>query len=828
MSRLTHSISTWSRELIVGVRTLARQPAFSLAAIATFALGIGAATAIFSVVYGVTFRPLPYPDPDRLIRIYEASHAAGDAKHPVSEATFHEWRTNLSTVASVALITDARTRFLDGDSPRPLSVAGVSPSFFEVLAVAPLYGRVFQDESAYRNIRDSTNELVLSYEAWQRLFGGDPAVIGQRVRFATRAESSVVVGIMPYGFAFERAVDAWAPSVMRLPIGRIVRSWRYDRVVARLHPNRSLDDVRAELEVVSARLARDFPVSNAGWSATVETLQDAIVGRFGRASWLFLAAVGGVLLVACANVAGLLTARALDRRRETSIRLALGAGRGRVMQMWLSEALVLASLGAGCGVAMAWALIQLLRAAAPPGIPRLEDIAVDGWSLAFALAAMVMAAVVCAVGPAYSTRDRALGRDVLSGGRTGTDRPQRRRLSAGLVTLQTGAAVALVLVSIVFARSFAQLIQVDLGWRPDRVLSLHVAPRPPAADRRPWFWYVQWADRLTARLEATPGIARAAVTTVIPFSPEIIPADVASGREVRGDETRWPIELHAVTDGYFDTMGLTLRRGRLFGATDRFDEPTLNYRTKASHGVAIVTESVARSLWPGQDPIGQSIRVPTIDNAPFREVIGVVGDVQFASVGGRPPLTVFLPWAQMPSGVPRLVVRATTDAAAIANSVSAAVHAEQLATGIDRVLVLASLVDRALAPARLTTQLIAALGVLAILLASVGVYGSLSTLVRARAREIAVRIAVGASPVQTLRRVLLWGLSPVMAGTVMGVAVAPLVISSAQSLLYGIDRVGFVSVVASGTVILVMTTVACLAPAIRAVRTDPIRVLRAD
>jgi putative ABC transport system permease protein len=814
------------RDLAIAVRSLGRTPAFTLAAVATFALGIGAATAMFSVAYGIAFRPLPYQHADRIVRIYESNTKTNETKQQVSQGTFQAWREGVTSIEHIALFGDSGVLYMAGDSPQPITVRRVSPAFFDVLGAAPLIGAGFKPESAYT--RFTANEYVLSHAAWQRLFGGDPDINGRLFYIREDDDPIRVVGVMPKDFAFDAPVDAWRPMIVELPVARILRSWRYDNVVARLRAGRTIDELRAELDVASQRLAQEFPATSAGWTATAEPLRDAIIGGFGRASWLFLGAVAAVLLAACANVAGLLTARALGRTRETSIRVALGAGRWRLAQLWLTEAFVLAAAGATAGVGLAWWLVRLLRAAAPPGLPRVEDIAVDMPALAVALVATVSAALVCALVPLVGTRDRSLPGALSAGSARSGDTRVRRRVSTGLVALQSGAALALVVLAIVFGRSFLNLTAVDLGWRPERVLGLDVKPSMPANVRRPWFLYAQWAERLVARLEATPGIARAAITTVIPFDGRVIRAEIARGRTLVANEARWPVSLNIVSEGYRETVGLTLRRGRWFTADDRFDESVLTYAGPYPDGVAVVSESVARALWPGENPVGQQFRLPGLGRGPFQTVVGVVADVRFASVAGEPALEVFQPWLQAPTGVPRLLVRATSDAALIAPAVRAAVLAENPATGIDRVTPVESLVERATAPSRLIRNLIASLGLLALVLAAVGVFGALSMLVTAGARETAVRIALGASPSATMWSALARGLWPVCAGAAGGLLAAVLLVQGAQSLLFGFERVDAASLLTGAGVVLAVTFVACLAPALRAARTDPLNVLRAE
>ena len=380
---------SWLRDLRFAARALGRQPAFVAAAVATLALGIGAATAIFSVAYGVSLRPLPYPQPDRIVRIHEANLANGQPRQDVSVGTFHEWREGAPSLESAALYTQSRTRFLEGPDGNPISSIGVTPSFFDVLGVHPALGRAFKSEREYT--RFTLHEVVLTDAAWQRLFARDPGAVGRFIRFDNDDDAFEVVGVLPASFRFTQPVDLFQPTIVEVPVARILRNWRYDRMIARLRPGASLDQARAELAAVSTRLARDYPTSNAGWSATIEPLRDSIVGSFARATWLLLAAVGAVLLIACLNVGGLLIARAVSRDRDTRVRIALGAGSWRLLRLWLAEAAILGGGGAAVGITAAWLGVSALKAAAPPGIPRLEDVAVDLPALAVALAATLIA-----------------------------------------------------------------------------------------------------------------------------------------------------------------------------------------------------------------------------------------------------------------------------------------------------------------------------------------------------------------------------------------------------------------------------------------------------
>ena len=439
-----------------------------------------------------------------------------------------------------------------------MATMAVSPRFFDVPGVAPAMGRSFKPDDQYT--RFTAREIVLSHAAWQRLFGGDPAIVGKSISIVDNSKPVEVVGVMPASFAFEN-VDAFQPKPIELPVAKLLRSWHYDRAIARLAPGATLTQLRGELDAVSARLAEEFPATNGGWKATVVPLRDAVIGQFARASWLLVAAVAAVLLVACANVAGLLIARAMGRARETTIRVALGAGFWRIAQLWFSEALVLAMAGAAAGVGFAWLLVRTLRAVAPTGLPRVDDITIDLPVLARDGARHDR------VGDASSRsrRSRACAAGRQQGGvRADTDRtgdtPARRRLSTALVAIQCAAALGLVVLAVAFTRSFLNLTAVDLGWRPERILSLDVSPRSRQPRRAsvvslsPVVRCAHRAPRGDAGHRACVSRDRRPVRAV--------PLHGRSGGRPRATsrtKPRWPIELHSVMPQAADVLGAAAR-----------------------------------------------------------------------------------------------------------------------------------------------------------------------------------------------------------------------------------------------------------------------------
>jgi putative ABC transport system permease protein len=815
-----------------GLRVLRRTPGFTAAAVSTLALGIGASTAIFSVAYGVSMRPLPYPAPGRLVRIYEANVANGQLRHDVSLGAFQAWREGAPAIESAALFGKPATRFLVGDAGAPVVVMSVSPTFFDVVGVRPLHGPGFRPERDYTR-RTADTEMVISHAAWQRLFGGRPDAIGQQLVFGGVGDPDAyrVVGIMPEGFAFAEPVDAWKPSqIVQVPVPRLLRQWRYDRVVARLKPGAPIERARAEVDAASARLGAEFPATNGGWSATLMPLHDAIVGGFGRATWLLLAAVGVVLLVACLNVAGLLVARAVARERETAVRVAIGAGPSRLVRLWLAEAMLLSAAGATLGLLLAWWGVAALRAAAPPGIPRLEDVALDLPVLAVTTTSAVLAAIVAALAPLAALRGRRGLTPRLRAGLPGAgDAPSRGAFRTGLTVAQCAGAVALVALAIMLTRSFIKLTDVDPGWDAEGVLSLKVDPPMPPELRRPWARYVEWSDRVIARLEATPGLARAAITTQIPLSTQSHPATLARGRGAAApNEPRFPCVAHSVSDGYFAAMDIRLAAGRSFGRQDRFSPAQLVDSSTWTSGVAVVTETTARTLWPDRPAIGEAIWLPDTENGKWREVVGVVEDIQFGAIAEAPGLHVFVPWTQYPTGNPRLVVKGTGSGAAIAPLVREVVGAVEPGSRIEQVAALDALVERATAQPRFTSRTVVLFGVVALLLSAVGIHGTLACLVRARTREIGIRLALGASRRDILSRVLRRGLAPAAFGVVIGLALAIAIARAFRALLFEVAPLDPGSLAGGALLLLAIALAAALGPALGASRVDPSTTLRAD
>jgi predicted permease len=818
-------IASFGRDLRLAARSLRRRPGFAAAAIATLALGIGTSTAIFSVAYGVALRPLPYADPDRLVRIYEVNPSESAGSRTVSDATFHAWRTDAPAIESAARFMSASAWALANAPDAPtFHVMLVSPAFFDVLGVRPILGSGFHSEAtSSSDVRD----IVLSYGAYRRLFGDRTDIENFEVAF-DKAGRNRVLGVMPASFAFDEPVDGWRAESVPLPIPRIIRGWRYGRVVARLKPGVTLEQTAHDVAAVSAALGRQFPKTNEGWTASVEPLRSAVAGSFGRATVFLLAAVAVVLLVACFNVGSLLMARAVSRDRETAVRISLGAGSADLLRLWLAEAVMLGVAGASVGVLLAGLGVSALKSAAPPFVPRLDAIRLDGPAFLMAVGGLVVAIVIFTIVLAGRSSARpSLGRGAAGPTSVGDD-PRRMRLRMLLLIAQCSGAAVLVVLAVMLTRSVSKLLATDLGWQPAHVISL--TADPPVTSRRPWFQYVQWSDDVLRGLRTTPGVRDAAVSSQVPLSGATNAETVARGRGKPDDDgRRWPATWHRVTDGYFSTMGVRLVEGRGFESRDRFSEKQMTAEARedrATEGVAIITLSVARSLWPNQSPIGQYVWQPDLENLP-RQVIGVVDDITVRNIGEENTLNVFMPWTQA-SGSPKLLVRAEGDVTVLVPAIRSVLQSVSAGTRVDQIVTLDELVRRTTAQPRFTSKLVALFGASALLLAAVGIYGTQWYLVGIRTREIGVRLALGAPRRLVVSTVLRAGLAPAFVGAAIGLAVAAILGRLFSALFFGLATVDVTSLAIGAACLIGAAIAAAIGPALRAGRVDPMTALRAD
>jgi putative ABC transport system permease protein len=826
-------------DLRYALRTLRRSPGFAASAILALALGIGANTAVFSVVYAVLLKPLPFDQPGRLVRLYERNPAQGIERGDVSPGTFVDWRTRTRTLESVAVYTSGEALWSFGDQYEVVKFSAVSPALFSLLRVTPILGRTFRPEAEQPKPYGDAGEAVLGYGLWQRRFGGRPDVIGQSVRVEGRFPLQII-GVMPRGFAYPEGTEAWGnqPFVETISAGR--RQARYYHPIARLAAGATLADARTELAGISSQLEIEQPRSNAGWTADVEPLGvDAT--RDSRAALLaLLAAVTGVLLIGCANVANLLLARASARRREMAVRLALGAGTARLVRQCFTEALVLAALGTAAGVVLGRWITGALIALAPPDIPHLADTGMNAALLLFAIAAGLASAAFIGIAPAMHARHAERDGGLRPDGRAATGRGARARRA--LIAVEVAVVVLLLTSAALLVRSFAKLRGVDLGFESARALVVEMrwpVGRFATPTRRPWFLVQQGVDGMVAAVRSLPGVDAAGMITDPPltgdaYTASLWPADAPGASGIKPPSSardQWKAQLSIVTPEYFRAMNIPLVRGRHFTDADRFTEAQLTDPDAAKpQGVAIINHAMAVRYFAGQDPIGRALVI--FDDQTYsssRVIVGIVADVRANAVAAAAEPAIYLPHAQHP-GVfrPSLVVRSTVPAGTLAAAVRDRLRAYDPQLLVLRTRTMDEVVSGALSRPRFNLLLLVSFALVALGLAAIGIYGVVAFLVTQRTREIGIRMALGARAADVLRLVVREGMAPVVFGAGAGVVASLAATRAIRSLLFGVTPLDPISIAAAPALLAAVALVACYLPARRATRVDPLVALREE
>jgi predicted permease len=802
------------QDLRYAVRTLLRARGFTAVALAVLALGIGLNTAIFSVVNAVVLRPLPYAEPERLVelRLPTPGEAAPGA---VSVVDFQDWREQSRSFADMALVnTLSRGLTLSGESePEQLATAYVHPALFSTLAVPPALGRPLRIED---NDPGRNRVAVVSHALWRRRFGGDPAVVGRAVTLD--GAPFTLVGVMGPAFRFPDAgTEVWAPeSLIDAARAPRRRDTRYQRVIARLGPGVTLAQARAEMDTIAGRMAAQHPDTNAGRTrVTIVPLQESIAGESVRRPLLvLLGAVVLVLLISCANVGHLLFARTDARQREIAIRLALGAGRGRLLRQLLTESLVLALAGGALGAWVgAWSLEALL-ALSRRFLPLQNDVTVDGRVLAFALLASVVSALVFGVGPALRVSAADPQRALRDGGRGGSAGVERRRLRAVLVVAEVAVALVLVVGAALTLRSFQRLLHVDPGFRPQGLLTVTMNASSMRYPDRPK--YMAFYRAVLDRVSQVPGVQSAASTRNLPLqgTPETWPVSV-DGQPPAVPGSAPVVPVHQVSPRYFDTIGIPLLQGRAFADTDHETAPS----------VVVVSRAMAERFWPGRDAVGQAVRFAP-DAAATATVVGVVGDVRQARLAAAGEPSLYVPQAQQGRRGFTLVLRVAGDPRLLEAAVRREILAVDPQHPIIRSAAMEDVMADALAQPRLMAVLLGTFGALALLLAALGTYAVIAYAVSLRTPEFGIRMALGATPRQVFRIVLREGAGLALVGVALGTATALAVTRLLASQLYGVSVTDAATYAAVAVLLLATTMLACYLPARRATRVDPLIALR--
>jgi predicted permease len=807
-------MTTVGQDLRYSLRTLRKSPGFAAAAIGILALGIGANTALFSVVDAVLLRPLPFPEPGQVMRLQEAPPPPAEVGRtgPVSPANYLDWRGQSHAFAALAAYRGGSLTWTGRQEPEALTAATVAGDFFSVLAVRPLLGRVFapgEEEPGHDDV------VILSQALWQSRFGSDPRVLGRELVLDGRRHT--VVGVMP-----ALRVAAWYPATVQVwkPLAwtaeeRAVRGERQLNVIARLKPGVDRLQAQAEMDTLAGRLAQAYPDTDKGWSAVVQPLHEYLTGRARPALFLLLGAVAFVLLIACANVANLVLVRTLGRSKEMAIRGTLGASRGRLVRQLVAEALLLALAGAALGLYLAHfgvaLLVGFLGDLLPPGL----DVHLDLRILAFTLGISLFAGLAAGLAPAWSflrsdphrALQRGLGRtDATAGG---------RRTRGALVVAEVALSLVLLLGAALMIESLGVLQRDDPGCDPHGVLTLvlglpqqqYPQPRQQSA----------FFDRMLTRLRALPGVEAAATVDQLPLTEPGLNEPVAIPGRTTGALAEQPqVAVRLISPGYLRTLRIGLRRGRDFTATDALDRPA----------VVLISESMARRFWPGEDPLGKRLVLGLAPRV-SQEVVGVVADVKVDGlrVAGAVP-TVYQAMAQRPWPATTFVVRAKTRPESLVPAVARTIHSEDRDLPLLEVATLDSAVAAMLAQERFSMLLLSAFAGLALLLAAVGIYSVLSYTVGRRAQEIGVRMALGAQVRDVLRLVVVEGMRPTLLGIVLGLGAALALGRALASLFYGVSVADPILFGAVGLVLAGVALLASAGPAWRAARVPPSEALQ--
>jgi predicted permease len=787
------------------LRTLRASPAFMLVAVVTLALGIGATTAIFSVIDTVMLRPLPFADPARLVKVWETTPEGSNFS--ASDPNYLDFRSRNHTLEGVAAYKQAALNLSGSGEPTRLEGMAVTHSLFPLLGVAPAIGRTFLAEEDAPG-RD-TRVAVLSHSLWTARFGADPSVVGRVVTLDRQPYT--VIGVMPDGFDFPKA-EIWVPLA---PDPGRDRDDHWLEMVGRLRPGATVQAAQQDLSALSRGIAVQHP-EIAGWGVRVEPLSDSIVGpRFRQTMLVLLAGVGCLLLMACINLANLLFARATARETEIGVRAALGADRFRLVRQLLTESIVLALIGAGVGLLGArWAL-ALLRSLAPAGVPRLDEIGLDGRMLAFTLALGLLTSVIFGLVPALRASRVELAETLRKGGRGAAS--GHRHTRDALVVIQVALAMVLLIGAGLLMRSFLRLQGTDPGFDTQQLAAVSIQ-LDGATYAEPWQRNL-FVNELIERIEAIPGVTAAGATGVDPLSGwnlvnDVTPAERAA--EV-GPSGYLRAGWRPVTPGFFGTMGIPLVQGRVFSDSDPWDGPK----------IVVISRTIAQQLWPGESAVGKQLFWGGIDGTP-RTVIGVVGDIRDVDLEGTAPPLIFVPNQELTWPAITVVVRSAGNPAGIAAAVHKQIRALDPTMPVPEFLPLERTVVQAAAGPRFRSLLIGGFALIALLLAGVGVYGVTAFGVARRTREFGVRLALGASPAEVSRSVVRRGAALGAAGVALGILGAWWVTRFLGTLLYRVSPTDEVTFVAVALLLGGVALLASYLPARRATRVDPMVALRAE
>ena len=789
-----------------GVRQLVKAPAFTVVAVLTLAFGIGATSAIFSVVNGVVLRPLPYPQAEQIMYVFEILPQYG--RFAVAPANFLDWRQQNAVFDRIAAFTSGNETFIGPEGPERVGRAVVSWDTFELLGITPMLGRSFRTEE---DLPNQNNVVIISHGMWQGRFGSDPNVLGRKVTLS--GVPATIVGVMPAGFHFpNRTTEFWRP--IALNPANATRGGHFLGVIARLKAGVGVDQANAEMRRIAEQLARQYPNNSRDESAEVIRMQDLIIGPIKPMLLTLLAAVGVVVLIACANVANLMLVRASVREKELAIRAAMGAGRGRLVLQMIAESLVLSLLGGAAGLLLAYLVITPIQTLSAGSIPRAAEISLDRTVLAFTFLVTIATGFLFGLAPAWQASRSGAGAVLKEGGRSSTS-ARGHRLRSLLLVAEVALSLVLLVGASLLLRSFARLTGVDPGFKPEHVLSFSVSlPQIKYPDRAA---RTQFYARLLDTLRGMPGVQAAGMVQTVPIRSDYMLSFTIEGRPTEPGKDP-SANYRAVSPGYLEALSIPIRRGRSLTPSDDVSTAPM---------VAVVDEAFASKHFPDADPIGQGIDIGNGTDG-FYRIVGVVGNVHHEGLDATPRPTMYTPFAHDGFGTMTMMVKVAGEPEAFAATARQTVRQIDASLPAFAIAPLKQVVTESVAQRRFSMLLLGVFALVALFLAAVGLYGVVAYAVSQRTQEIGLRMAIGAQRGDVLRLVLGGGLKLAAIGVAIGIAGALLLSEYVSTMLFGVTRFDIASYVATAAVLLVISALACYVPARRAMRVDPLVALRAE
>ncbi|HEY0350263.1 MAG TPA: ABC transporter permease [Pyrinomonadaceae bacterium] len=799
------------RDLRYGFRLLLKHPSSAIIVVITLALGIGANTAIFSVVNAIVFRPLPYTVPNQLVGLWTRDLQRPGSQYPAALPTIRDWQQQAHTMSGIAAYAFNRFHVTGAEGTDETRGVFTTTNFFNVLGVQPALGRSLRPADEHDHV------LLLSDQFWQRRYHGDRNVIGKTINL--NAESFTIIGVMPPSFRFPTPdIEVWSsldPIYSTNKPGSSPdwinsRSLRGYRVVGRLRDGVSTEQGQAEMSTIAERLAQAYPDSEAGTGVVVVPLREQMIGEYRRPLMVLLSAVGFILLIACANVANLMMTRMASRDREIAIRRALGAGHWRMVRQMLTESVLLGTIGGVGGLLLATWGVRVLLAFVPKEIPRLEGVGIDRWSLLFTAAISIGTGILFGLAPSWHARRPDLTQPLREGGRGIAGLASVKRMRGLLAIAEVALALILLIGSGLFLRSFQRLTDVDPGFKADHLLTMAVALQfvryqEPAKQ-------IAFFDQALQRIRSLPGVIAAGACTSLP--PNMIQQGsgfTIEGRPVGSGQPPSALYMPA-TPGYLEALGLPLLRGRTIAGSD----------DAAAPGSAVINQTLARNFFPDDDPLKHRIVIEGVT----RNIVGVVGDAKYEGLGAPAGPQVYVPYAQSTFPGLRIVVRTSVEPASLIASIRSQIQSIDSEEGPTRIATMTQLLADSVAQPRFNAFLIGLFAVLAFILSAIGIYGVISYDVAQRTSEIGVRMALGARRVDVLRMILAHGLALTLGGLVVGIVGALLLTRFLSTLLFDIRPTDLPTYIAASLLLMAVAMAACLIPARRATKVDPLVALR--